>query len=209
MEVDAASRLIARLVASRYLRREDDEIKRLLIDPSLREEVERRLASCGLRLLDHPFADHVAIALAKEAEAVVFNSGDAWQSSNVGLPKDAAALLVLLWALIILPKRERQYSRSADSGQTEMFELARTSIDARGIAENVLIEDYGKLMGGKTRIGFNLPMLKRLGFIERSNGIIHEGPLLDLAFDYAELAPRILQGALADLLRDRATPKAE
>jgi hypothetical protein len=27
--------------------------------------------------------------------------------------------------------------------------------------------------------------------------------LLDLAFDYAEMAPRILQGALADLLKQR------
>ena len=30
--------------------------------------------------------------------------------------------------------------------------------------------------------------------------MIHEGPLLDLAFDYAEMAPRILDGALSDLL---------
>jgi hypothetical protein len=45
--------------------------------------------------------------------------------------------------------------------------------------------------------------LKRLGFIEQRSKTIHEGPLLDLAFDYAEMAPRVLQGALSDLLKQR------
>ena len=71
---------------------------------------------------------------------------------------------------------------------------------ARGVPENVLLEDYGKLLGGKARLQFLLPVLSRLGFIERRNKVLHEGPLLDLAFDYAELAPRILDGALADVL---------
>ena len=63
---------------------------------------------------------------------------------------------------------------------------------------------FRSLLGGKARItNFILPQLSRLGFIERKNKIIHEGPLLDLAFDYAEMAPRILQGALADLLKKR------
>ena len=71
---------------------------------------------------------------------------------------------------------------------------------ARGVPENVLLEDYGRLLGGKARLQFLLPVLSRLGFIERRNKVLHEGPLLDLAFDYAELAPRILDGALADVL---------
>ncbi|MEJ5211130.1 MAG: hypothetical protein WHV61_06845, partial [Burkholderiales bacterium] len=63
---------------------------------------------------------------------------------------------------------------------------------------------YARLVGGRARITqFILPQLSRLGFIERRNKIIYEGPLLDLAFDYGEMAPRILQGALADLLRRR------
>ena len=75
---------------------------------------------------------------------------------------------------------------------------------SRGIAENLLLEDYGKLLGGKARLQqFALPQLSRLGFIERKNKVIHEGPLLDLAFDYAEMAPRILNGALSDLLKQR------
>jgi hypothetical protein len=206
---DSAARLIARLLAARFLPREDAEIKRLLVDAGFRDEVEQRLAASGLRLLAHPFAAHVGVALTRDCEGAVFEQNDAWQASNIGLPKDAVALLVILWALIILPKRERQLAGEAGNAeqQNELFETVKLTPAAqeasRGIAENVLLEDYGKLLGGKARIQFTLPQLSRLGFIERRNKVIYEGPLLDLAFDYAEMAPRILQGALADLLKSR------
>ena len=210
MNHDPAARLIARLLAQRYLPREDAEVRRLLVDSGLREEVEQHLATCGLRLLAQPFAAHVGLALTRDSESAVFEQHDTWQASNIGLPKDAVALLVILWALIILPKRERQLAGEAaqQDAQSELFETVKLTPQAheasRGIAENLLLEDYAKLLGGKARItNFILPQLSRLGFIERKNKIIHEGPLLDLAFDYAEMAPRILQGALADLLKKR------
>ncbi len=209
MNQDHAARLIARLLALRYLPREDKEVRRLLVDAGFRDEVEQRLAASGLRLLAHPFSAYVGVALTRECESAVFEQNDAWQSSNLGLPKDAVALLVILWALIILPKRERQLSGEAaqQEEQTEMFETVKLTPLAheasRGISQNVLLEDYGKLLGGKTRVQFVLPQLSRLGFIELKNKMIHEGPLLDLAFDYAEMAPRILQGALSDLLKQR------
>lgn len=209
MNHDPSARLIARLLALRYLPREDAEIRRLLIDSSFRDEVEQRLAASGLRLLAQPFAEHVGIALTRECESAVFEQNDSWQASNIGLPKDAVALLVILWALIILPKRERQLAGEAaqQETQSELFGNVKLTPQAheasRGIAENVLQEDYGKLLGGKARIQFALPQLSRLGFIERKNKVIHEGPLLDLSFDYAEMAPRILNGALADLLKQR------
>lgn len=210
MNTDLAARLIARLLALRYLPRDDADVRRLLIDASFRDEVETRLTASGLRLLAQPFAAHISVALAREQEAAVFEQHDAWQASNIGLPKDAVALLVILWALIILPKRERQLageSTQADT-QNELFETVKLTPSAhdtsRGIPENVLLEDYGKLLGGKARLQqFALPQLSRLGFIERRNKIIFEGPLLDLAFDYAEFAPRILEGALSDLLKQR------
>jgi hypothetical protein len=210
MNQDHSARLIARLLALRYLPREDKEVRRLLVDAAFRDEVELRLAASGLRLLAHPFSAHVGIALTRECESAVFEQNDTWQSSNLGLPKDAVALLVILWALIILPKRERQLSGEAtqQEEQSEMFETVKLTPLAheasRGIAENLLLEDYGKLLGGKARLQqFALPQLSRLGFIERKNKVIHEGPLLDLAFDYAEMAPRILNGALSDLLKQR------
>lgn len=209
MNHDPAARLIARLLALRYLPREDAEIRRLLIDSSFRDEVEQRLAASGLRLLAQPFAAFVGIALTRECESAVFEQNDTWQASNIGLPKDAVALLVILWALIILPKRERQLTGEAmqQETQSELFgnvKLTPLAHEAsRGIPQNVLLEDYGKLLGGKTRISFSLPQLTRLGFIELKNKVVHEGPLLDLAFDYAEMAPRILNGALSDLLKQR------
>ena len=206
MNANTPAEFIARLLAQRWLPKSDAEVRRLLIDESFRQDIEHRLAAVGLRLLDNPFAAHVAVGLAASAENAVFGRGDAWLSNNTGLNRDGVALLVLLWALIILPKRERQLSRDAttDEGQTDLFgnpQAAPLRDDAaRGIPENVLLEDYGKLLSGKARLQFLLPVLSRLGFIERRNKVLHEGPLLDLAFDYAELAPRILDGALADVL---------
>ncbi|HRD91275.1 MAG TPA: hypothetical protein PK752_23915 [Accumulibacter sp.] len=209
--MDAAP-LIARLLARRSLPRSDPGVSRLLVDAGLRGEVEARLAACGLRLLDHPYAAHVAIGVDRAAESAVFETEKDWQASNIGLSRDVVALLVLLWALIILPKRERQISRDSleSQGQSELFGTSRPvdrdpSTVSGVVAESALLEDYGKLLGGKARVRqFMLPTLSRLGFIERRQGMIHEGPLLDLALDYAELAPRILQGALGDLLRQRA-----
>lgn len=209
MNHDPAARLIARLLALRFLSREDKEVRRLLVDGSFRDEVEQRLAASGLRLLAHPFAAHVGVALVRDCESAVFEQSDAWQASNIGLPKDAVALLVILWALIILPKRERQLAGEAANPeqQAEMFETVKLTPLAheasRGIAENALLTDYSELFGGKMRIQTSLGQLKRLGFIEQRNKTIHEGPLLDLAFDYAEMAPRVLQGALSDLLKQR------
>lgn len=204
----SAQQFTAKLIAQRYLPRDDETVRRLLVDLTFRQEIEANLAACGLHLLDHPFANHVAVALTREAEGAVFDNGEVWQASNVGLPKDAIALLVVLWALIILPKRERQLGREATDGQGDMFGNVVKAVGddvSRGIAENVLLEDYGKLLGGKARITqWSLPQLSRLGLIERKNKIIYEGPLLDLVFDYAEMAPRILQGALGDLIRAQA-----
>lgn len=200
-----AQQFTANLIAHRHLPRDDKTVRRLLVDLGFRQEVEANLAACGLRLLDHPFAGHVAVALTQEVEGTVFDEGEVWQASNIGLPKDAIALLVVLWALIILPKRERQLGREAVDGQNDLFGNVVKAVGddlSRGIAENVLLEDYGKLLGGKNRISnINLGLLARLGLIERKNKIIYEGPLLDLVFDYADMAPRILQGALGDLIR--------
>ena len=218
MNANAPAEFIARLLAQRWLPKSDAEVRRLLIDESFRQDIEHRLAAVGLRLLDNPFAAHIAVALAANTENIVFGRGDAWLSNNSGLNRDGVALLILLWALIILPKRERQLSREAttDEGQTDLFgnkQAAPLRDDAaRGVPENVLLEDYGKLLGGKARLQFLLPVLSRLGFIERRNKVLHEGPLLDLAFDYAELAPRILDGALADVLatvNGQKEPKTE
>lgn len=207
-------KLIARLLAERTLPRSDKDVLRLLTDEGFRQEVERRLDDCGLRLLDNPFAQHIAIALSDTAESAVFASGDQWLSNTMGLQRDGVALLVLLWALIILPKRERQLAHQADDtdGQDDMFASAKplaVTDASRGIPENVLRNDYAERLGKWSRVNINLGILSRTGFIERRNNTIHEGPLLDLAFDYSALAPRIIEGALSDLLAQRRAAASE
>jgi hypothetical protein len=200
------TQLAARLIAHRYLPRQDEAVKRLLFDLDYRTALEDNLKTCGLRLLDNPYASHVAVALDTSVEQVVFDDGKQWLSNNIGLPKDALALTVVLWALIILPKRERQLGcEAALESQGELFgDMVKAEAGdeaSRGIAETVLLEDFGKVLGGKGRINFMLPQLSRLGLIERKNKVIYEGPMLDLVFDYAQMAPRIIQGAVGDLMR--------
>ena len=205
------ARFIAQLLAERFVPRTAALAQRALIDIDFRADVERRLAESGLRLLANPFANHLAVAIDRDAEQAVFGQGAAWLNNNFGLSRDGVALLVLLWALIVLPKRERQWSREAEQ-QSDMFgaakPLPKPDDASRGIAETTLRADYAEACGGWTRIQMNLGILSRLGFIERRNKIIYEGPLLDLALDYETLAPRILDGALADLLTSK-TPATE
>lgn len=207
--MDDTQVLIARLLAERSIPRADVLARRALTDDVFREELDRRLAHCGLRLLEHPYAEHVAVALLPEVEAPVFGREDHWQSNNTGITRDGAALLVVLWALIMLPKRERQIARRSkeSADQSDMFSLAKPIPQggdvSGGIAERTLLADFGVRLGGKTRIAFNLGVLARLGFIQRRNKMIFEGPLLDLALDYGTLAPRVLGGALEELLAQR------
>ena len=212
---DDAQVLIARLIAERWVPRAEPLARRVLVDEDFRVEIERRLAACGLRLLDNPYATHIALGLAGAAEEPVLARNGQWLSSNLGLARDCVALLVVLWALLILPKRERQVSRrdSTETQQNDMFGLEKpipTGEDIEGsLKEQTLMADVGKQLGGKMRVNVNLGLLSRHGFIERQKGIIREGPLLDLALDHGVLAPRILDGALAELLATRAAEKTD
>ena len=204
--------LSARLIASRWLPRNDRLVRRALVDEAFRTELEHKLAEVGLHLLDNPYAGHVAVALEPDMLEPVFGSGREYAASNLGLNRDEIALLVILWSMIILPKRERQVSRRslADDGQSDLFGAEKPIVHGESvsaaIAEAQLIADFGTLLGGKTRIGFALGRLARLGFVEKRSGLILEGPLLDVALDYRVMAERIIHGALADVLKGAGHP---
>lgn len=197
--------LVARLLAHRYVARTDPVAKRALVDPAFREAVESRLEEVGLVLLENPYAEYIAVALKKDLEEFVFGTDDGWISNNMGLPRDAIALLVILWALIILPKREKQIARNEENDveQTDMFGMEKSAVVTEvspSLSEDAVYADFGKQLGGKMRFTTNLGQLTRLGFINRRNKVIQEGPLLDLMLDYATLAPRIIEGALKQVL---------
>lgn len=198
--------LIARLIAHQTLKREDRLVKRALTDELFRADIDARLLSCGMKFVDNVYADHVTLALLRDVEAKVFGARDHWQNNNFGLARDGVALLVVLWAMIILPKRERQSLHLlSEQDQTEMFGkeklMPRAAEASLGISYRALLSDFGDKLGKKTRMDMNLGSLNRLGFIERRGDLICEGPLLDLMMDTDVLKERIVNGALADIFK--------
>ena len=201
--------LTARLLAQRVVPRGDALARKALLDDIFRQELDKRLADVGLRLVENPYAEHIAVALLPEMTEPVFGSGEAWLNNNLGLPRDGVALLVILWALIILPKRERQIARveAGRENQSDMFgaqkPLETGEGVSTGVSEDALYADFGKALGGRTRFNANLGRLVNLGFVVRRNKWLDEGPMLDLMIDYSQLAPRIIEGALSEVLTQR------
>lgn len=213
--VDDAATLAAELLARRWLPRQHPRVKRALVDADLWQAVQERLAQVGLRLVDNIHADHVTVALLRGAESAVFGEQGLDGSNNIELPRDAVSLLVVLWSLIVLPKRERQAARAAaaeSDGQDEMFRTHRPMPTAASVSPVVsyraLLADFGNQLGKKMRLDNNLKRLEAHGFIEKRGDDIAEGPLLDLLLDYDTLAPRVLDGALGEVLaRTRTRPQ--
>ncbi|XHS76602.1 hypothetical protein ACFJGW_12770 [Burkholderiaceae bacterium UC74_6] len=203
---DEAAQLAAQLLARRWLPRTHTLVKKALIDTELWNAVGVRLAGVGMKLVDNVYADHISLAMQRPAEVAVFGETGLAANNNLELPRDGVALLVVLWSLIVLPKRQRQVARvdAVDPGQGEMFATQKPMPAAESVAPVVsyksLLADFGKQLGGQLRINTHLKQLKDYGFITRKGEDIAEGPLLDLLLDYDLLAPRILDGALADVL---------
>lgn len=205
--LDDAALLAAELLAQRWLPRRHPRVRRALVDAELWQSVQDRLARIGLRLIDNIHADHVSVALLRDAETAVFGEAGLSANNNLDLPRDAVSLLVVLWSMIVLPKRERQAARAASAegeNQEELFRNDRPMPSAAEVSPEVsyraLLADFGAQLGRKTRLDTNLKRLEAHGFIMRRGDVIAEGPLLDLLLDYDTLAPRILDGTLGDVL---------
>ncbi|RJR46227.1 MAG: hypothetical protein C4576_11090 [Desulfobacteraceae bacterium] len=181
-----------------------------MIDDAFRQDLDSRLHACGLKFIDNPYAGHVTLGIERDMEQAVLGEQETWISNTMNLDRSAVALLMVLWALIILPKRQRQIERKEleeSQEQQDMFPGEKPletgpSVSAP-IKRNALIADFGDKLGKAVRIKMNLGVLARLGFIVQKQEEIHEGPLLDLLLDYGLLAGRVLEGALHDLLGRR------
>src|SRR5574343_921387 len=207
LPMDEAAVLAAELLARRWLPRQHPRVRRALIDADLWQAVQDRLAQGGMRLVDNIHADHVTVALLRPAENAVFGEARLNSHNNIDLPRDAVSLLVVLWALIVLPKRERQAARAASAEadeQNDMFPSERPMPNAASVSPLVsykaLLSDFGTQLGKKTRMDGNLKRLETHGFIVRKGDDIAEGPLLDLLLDYDSLATRVLEGTLGEVL---------
>jgi len=210
--LDDAAHLAAQLIARRWLPRNHAMVRRALIDNELWAALGDRLAAVGLRVVDNLYADHISVAMLRPAETAVFGETGLAANNNLDLPRDGVALLVVLWALIVLPKRQRQVARAdaKEAGQGEMFATDKPLPLAASVSPTLsyrsLLADFGNQLGKKMRLDSNLKLLERNGFIIRRGEDIAEGPLLDLLLDYDTLAPRILDGALADVLARSTDP---
>lgn len=214
--IDDAALLAAELLARRWLPRKHPRVRRALIEADMWQAVQERLAQVGLRLVDNIYADHICVALLRNAETAVFGEAGLDANNNIELPRDAVSLLVVLWSLIVLPKRERQSIRATSANgdiQDEMFSSDKPMPSAAAVSPVVsykaLLADFGTQLGKKMRMDGNLKRLEANGFILRRGDDIVEGPLLDLLLDYDTLAPRILDGALGDVLTRVRSQEAE
>jgi hypothetical protein len=198
MHEDVAQ-LAVRLIASSVLPRNDPSVVRALTDQVFREELDRRLMACGLVLLDNPYAAHIGIAVMPENAKSVFGREDRWLSNTLDLSKPDVMLLVILWALLIIPKRERQLTRVEASGQTTLLDSQATvnREPHESVALNTLLADFQHRYK-PTYLRTRLQILARHKFIVIDDGQIREGPRLDLIMDYAKMAPRIKDGILSD-----------
>ena len=209
---DDAAQLAAQLLARRWLPRNHALVRRALIDTELWAALNQRLAAVGMRVIDNLYADHICVAMLRPAEVSVFGETGLAANNNLDLPRDGVALLIVLWSLIVLPKRQRQIARAdaQEEGQGEMFATDKPLPLAASVSPTVsyrsLLADFGNQLGKKMRLDANLKLLERNGFIIRRGEDIAEGPLLDLLLDYDTLAPRILDGALAEVLARSTDP---
>ena len=199
-----ARQICALLIAKRFVHK--SHLREMLLDEELRREIEESLKTIGLELVTHIFTDYVAVRVSKDMETTVFNNGkDGFNATNEILSRGALALLTILWSKIVLPKRQLQLERRSpeDDNQNSLL-FTRKPIPKSEhmveIDEKALRADFGEKLGGKLVFGRYLNELLRARFIVRRGDKLYEGPLLDTLIDYSTLAPRVINGALGEML---------
>jgi DNA-binding MarR family transcriptional regulator len=169
--------------------------------PEVRREVEHRLAAVGLTLATSAYSEHVGIRLSSEITAdAAFDS-----ASNLGLRADACALLVILWARLVLQKRTAADTRELP-GQGALWtgEQASAARDYRpSVRLEALVREFRAVLGGRSRILSLVTQLRRLHFLAGHGEVIEAGPLLELGIDGERMIGFIRREVLAQLVAER------
>jgi DNA-binding transcriptional ArsR family regulator len=165
---------------------------------AVREEVEERLGGVGLVLATSAYSPDVGMRL---SPAVTADPGfDA--ASNLGLKADACALLVILWARLVLQKRTATERREPPGQQAlledERREQARTFRPA--LRFETLVREFGPVLGSRSHIQALVTMLRRLGFVAGRGERLEAGPLLELGIDGERMIAFIRRGVLREAL---------
>jgi hypothetical protein len=169
--------------------------------PDVRHEVERRLGGVGLVLATSVYSEHVGIRLSPEITGdTAFDA-----ASNLGLRSDACALLVILWARLVLQKRTAAETRELP-GQSALFTREQAAA-ARSFRPRVrleaLVREFRPVLGGRSRIQSLVTQLRRLGFLAGYGEQIEAGPLLELAIDGERMVAFLRREVLAKLVAER------
>ncbi|MDB5098730.1 MAG: hypothetical protein JWM80_3151 [Cyanobacteria bacterium RYN_339] len=189
---DAVAGMLAPFFHKGYVNRKD---AKGLMNPVHREEAERRLNAVGLTLAWSPYSRYYGLAL---ADGPGGNGATGQQKERITnmteLDRNALALLVILWARLVLPQRLAEEGREGGVAEpTVSFEA--------------LNAEYGKKLGGR-RFEMYVGQLKRLGFLEYTRkDEIKAGPFLDLLGDSNQLASYLRQSTLAKVMREQ--PEAD
>ncbi|MGH7858305.1 MAG: hypothetical protein ACREQY_13360 [Candidatus Binatia bacterium] len=166
--------------------------------PDVRQEVERRLGEVGLVLATSAYSEHVGLRLSPDVTAD--SAFDA--ASNLGLRADACALLVVLWARLVLQKRTAADTRQVP-GQAALFSHDRAEA-AKEFQPQVRVEtlarEFGSAIGSRTHLRMLVSQLRRLGFLAGRGDVIEAGPLLELAVDGEKMIAFIRRKVLSELL---------
>jgi len=179
-----AEELCSRLLIERWISKR--VARDLLIDDELRAAVARRLGQVGLELVESFTSDYFAVRLKQAIEGDI--SFD-W-ATNARLPRGAIALLVVLWAKLLLPKRLEPADRSPDAG----------AVPDPTVTRDQLYAEFGRKFG-KTAFARYLGQLKAAGFVREDRaGNLREGPLLDLLVDGVQMAQKLRDSVLWDVL---------
>lgn len=198
-----AQEICAHLLIRRYLPKKS--CRDLLLDDDLRDDVRARLDAVGLELVDSYTSDYFAVRLAPHIEGDVRFD---W-ATNLRLPRGALALLVILWAKLVLPRRvaseearrKRLEAAAAAEAQGEEIEAPEPDkLPTPKVARAALYAEFGHRFG-KTAFTRYVGQLKNAGFIKESRaGDLREGPLLDLMIDGVQMARKLRDSVLWDLL---------
>jgi hypothetical protein len=185
-EPDAVAGMLAPFFHKGYVTRRE---AKGLMNPNNREEAEKRLQAVGLTLAWSPYSRYYGLALADTADRQerITNMNE--------LDRNALALLVIMWARLVLPQRLAEEGR--EGGVAEPV-----------VAFDAVCAEFGKKLGGPRRFEMYVGQLKRLGFLEYTRkDEIKAGPFLDLLGDSNKLASYLRQSTLAKVLSE--VPVAE
>jgi hypothetical protein len=183
-EPDAISMGLSAFFQKGFVKRRD---AKWLMSPQDRQEAEKRLQAVGLSMAWSPYSRYCGLALAQGAHQNerITNMGE--------LDRNALALLVILWARLVLP------ARLAEEGREGGVSDPTVSLDT-------LSAEFGKKLGGR-RFEMYVSQLKRLGFLDYTRkDDIKAGPFLDLLGDANQLASYLRQSTLGHVMRSVGLP---